>query len=210
MKKGWLAAVLVSVLCIAGCGKTEALTENTWQRVDYLPAETAVSFLTGLDLTPGEISMADADSLPIVRELTFTEDGSCRYGCSSEETRPLVHEYLNGLFTALAANPAALAGEYDDAFGVDMASMDADACKAFYAEIFGCEDYEALLDHLTDALFDYEALDAAGETRQFTRRGGKLFFTDSDGADLGCVDFTLTENGLTLDYGNTVEEYKKA
>ena len=71
-------------------------------------------------------------------------------------------------------------------------------------------DYEALLDHLADALFDYDALNAAGELRQFAIRGGKLFFTDAAGADLGCVDFTLTENGLTLDYGDTVEEYKKA
>ena len=210
MKKRWLAAALLAIFCLAGCGKTEKLAQNPWQRVEYLPAETAVSFLTALDLTPGEIAMADTDSLPIVRELTFTEDGSCSFGCSGEATRPLARSYLDTLFTALAADPAAFAGEYDEAFGVDMAAMDADGCKAFYAEIFGCKDYEALLDHLADALFDYDALNAAGEVRQFAIRGGKLFFTDAAGADLGCVKFTLTENGLTLDYGDTVEEYKKA
>ena len=210
MKRPWLAAMLLAIVCLAGCGKTQTLAQNTWQRVDYLPADMAVEFLAALDLTPGEIAMADTGALGIVRELTFTEDGTCRFGCSSDATRSLARAYLDTLFTTLAANPADLAGDYNETFGVDMSAMDEDACKAFYAEIFACADYEALLDHLADAMFDYGALSAAGEVRQFTARGGKLFFTDSDGADLGCVKFTLADDGLTLHYGTTTEDYKKA
>lgn len=206
-----LTLALLTVLSLVGCGgKTRALAQHAWQRLEYLPAATAEEFLAGLDLTPTEIARADLNGLALLRTAEFSAKGGYRFGCHAEGTQMLARQYLDNLFTALAADPAPLAPLYDEAYRVDMASMTAEECKAFYAEIFGCQDYDALLEHLSAALFDYDALARQGESGHFDRRGDRLFLTDEAGGDLGYVEFVLTENSLTLYFGQTVREYTPA
>jgi len=214
MKKKTLAALmlaLLTVLSFTGCGgKTQALTRQPWQRLEYLPAATAGEVLAALDLAPEEIARADLNRLALLRTAEFTAKGDFRFGCSGEGTKMLARQYLDTLFSALAADPAPLAPLYDEGWQVDMAAMTAEECKAFYAELFGCGDYDALLDHLSAALFDYEALARQGESGHFDRRGDRLFLTDETGGELGYVEFSLGDSSLTLYFAQATQEYTPA
>jgi len=206
-KRIWFLLILSLLLC--GCGKADALCEAVWQRSEPLPAGTGETFLAALDFTAEEIALAAPAEPAIVEQIVFTGEGAYRIACHSEATRALTREYLDGVLTALCADPAALSGVYDAAFGVDMAAMSEAECRDFYVGIFGCEDYDGLLDHLTNAFFDYEALAVWEETGSYTLRGGKLFLTDAAGAERGCVEFALSENTLTLIYADKTLEYRK-
>jgi len=206
-KRIWFLLILSLLLC--GCGKADALCETPWQRTEPLPAGTTEKFLAALDFTPEEIALAQPGEAAIVAQIAFTEEGTYRLSCDSEATRALTREYLADFLAGLCADPAALSGIYDEAFGVDMAPMSETECRDFYAEIFGCENSDGLLDHLTDAFYDYETLAAWEETGSYTLRGGKLFLSDAAGAERGCVEYELSETALTLSYADKTLEYRK-
>lgn len=202
--------LLITILLLAGCGKADALSQSPWQRTQELPAGSGAEFLSALDFTPEEIALSALGEPATVQQIAFTAQGTYRLTCDAEATRALTRDYLDTFLSALCANPAALSAVYNESFGVDMAAMSEAECRDFYAEIFGCEDYEALLDHLTDAFYDYEALAAWGEAGSYTIRGKMLFLSDTAGVERGYVDFALTEDSLTLTYADKTLEYRKA
>jgi len=203
-KRIYTILLLLAALLLAGCGKADALTEGRWQRVEYLSAEAAEDFLRALDFTEEELALADLTALGTVRQVEFTPEGSYTFSCDAAATRALARAYLDGFLTALTAEPSVLAAVY----GEDVAAMTAEECRGFYAQLFGCADYEELTDHLADALFDYEALAAWNESGHYDAQGSRLSFTGPDSTDRGDVGFTLTADSLTLTYGSTAEEYR--
>lgn len=211
MRKNAILSLILALLVLvglSGCAEADALRQGRWQRVEPMPEGAAAEFLSALDFTAEEIALADPAGPGIVRQVSFTAGGEYRFSCHREATRALVRAYLDDFFTALCADPAALAPVYDASHGADMAALDPEGCRAFYAGIFGCADYAALLDHLTDAFYDYEALAAWEETGDYSLRGSRLYLSDPEGNDRGYVEFELTENALTLYYAQGREEYR--
>lgn len=206
-KRSRLILFLLLLVLLSGCSAPDALTAAPWQRVEYLPTDTAEDFLRALDFTGTEIAKADLSTLGIVRTAAFTAQGDYRFGCDAEATKALARDYLDSFLSELCSDPAGLSELYHETYGADMAAMTAEECQSFYAGLFGCADYEALVHHLADALFDYQALAAWSESGRYDCRGKRLFLSDSQGSDLGYVEFSLSDAALTLRYGDTTQTY---
>lgn len=207
-----LVLALVMLLALSACGTSqtlEALTSTRWSTIEYLTEDEAMEFLEAMDFYESEIALADLNSIGAVKTLEFTAEKTYRFAYDVELTKERTRAYLDGFISTLAANRDQLTGDYNEAFGVDVAAMTEEEFKTFYAELFGSADYDELLDYLTACFYNYDVLGEDLETGTFTLTSDKINCTTAGETEEEYLEYALTDTTLTLTYSDAVEVYTK-
>lgn len=202
-----LTAVMLAGL-LSGCAFGTSLEDiaGTWERTVDDTEEQALVLLENIDFYPEEIACADLTSLDYIHTVEFTTDGVYRFCVEAEGTRFCVKEFFRGVFEALYENRAGLGAAY----GTDFTPMTMEEFCLFYAELYGCGDYEELLELLAENAYDYTTFDTPLEQGTCRMSGGMLYCI-IDGETLEeSMGFELEENSLTLKFADTAMVFYRA
>ena len=207
MKKviSMVLVVLMLATMLCACESKEekyAALAGTWQMVADDTEEQALVLLEGIDLYEEEIAVVDKTTLKYVWIYEFDTEGNFRQADDIEATKEYVREFYAGVFEDLYENRADLGALY----GEDFASMDQTAFQLFYANLYGKDTYEALLDQFVENAYKWdEWTDYRNGT--FTFDGDRLEV--EDGAESYWLAYKIEGNTLTITYSDGDEVYTK-
>ena len=165
--------------------------------------------LESIDLYEEEIALVDKTSLRYAWIFEFDTAGNIRQAQPVEENKALVREFYEGMFDAFFDGRASLDDLYED----DLSSMNQDEFKLFYAELYGFDTFEALLDQFVQNAYVYdEWTDLRNGT--FTFDSNRLSIIDSVEGENGLpssysIIYKLEGDTLTLTYSDGVEVYTR-
>ena len=206
-----LAVILtLAALCsaLSGCETTaqkmEALS-GTWRMIEQDTTEQATALLEAIDLYEQEMALADVNSLKYAWIYEFDAEGNFRQADDIAMTKQLVREFYEGLIDSFYENRADLSDLYE----VDMSVMTKEELQQFYADLYGYETYEALMDRFVNAAYKYDTwTDYRNGT--YTIKDGKLDIVDmADGYETYLIAYKLDGDTLTLTYKDGVEVYTR-
>jgi len=204
-----LSLVLILLLSLCGCDKFAkvdyyAKVTGSW-KMDYLKdTELQQELLTSIELYDEEIALVTA-RLHGIKVVTFNQDKTYSFSQPVEENQACVREFFDRVFDSLYLGQAELKGLYEQ----DISTMSEADFKQFYAQLYGAENYEALLDKLAENSFDWTKY---GITEEGTYTiGSEQIKVDTDGTEHdGNIKYTLEDDVLTLSYADGTERYSKA
>lgn len=201
-----LALTLLLLLGLCACDKVDyqAKIQGTWT-MDYLEEnELRDKLLTNIELYEEEIALVTA-RLHGIKKVTFNSDKTYTFSEPVEDNKACVREFYDRVFDALYLGQKDLEGLYDQ----DISTMNEADFKQFYAELYGAEDYEALLDKLTENAYTWSNF---GVTEKGTYTvGSEVIKVDTEGSDNdGTIKYTVEDGVLTLTYSDGAERYTKA
>jgi len=195
--------MLTTMLC--ACENKEekyAALAGTWQMVADDTEEQSLVLLEGIDLYEEELAVVDKTTLKYVWIYEFDTAGNFRQADDIEATKECVREFYTGAFEDLYENRAGL-GEL---YGEDFASMDQAAFQQFYANLYGKDTYEALIDQFVENAYKWdEWTDYRNGT--FTFDGDKLEIID--GVEEYWLGYKIEGDTLTITYNDGDEVYTK-
>ena len=210
-----LALVLTLVLAaslLCACESTEekyAALAGTWIMYEQDSEEQVMVLLEGIDLYEEEIALVDKTSLRYAWTFEFDTAGNIRQAQPVEENKALVREFYAGAFDAIFEGRANLAGVYEQ----DLSAVTREEFDLFYAELYGFETFEALLDQFAENAYKYdEWTDLRNGT--FTFESNRLSISDSVKGENGLpqsysIIYEVEGDTLTLTYSDGVEVYTK-
>ena len=211
MKKALILVLTAAMLigCLCGCSllggvKLDELV-GTWTITMEDTEEEAMALLENIEAYDEEIALADLDSLEYVQVVKFYDDKSYSFGYDVDGTMACVRDYYDRFFDNLYNGRANLSGLYE----VDIANLTRADFQQFYAELYGCADYEDMLDWFAQIAYDYEALEELWETGTFTISGDHIMCTITGTTKEEALGVEVDGNTLTLTYIDGVEVYTK-
>lgn len=205
------AAMLVGM--ISGCetmeskmqAKIEALA-GKWTLVEQESEEQAQILLENIDAYEEEIALADLSSLSYVRLVEFDTEKNYRFAFDVEGTKACVRAFYAGYFEALYAGRASL----NDAYGMEFDTMTEEEFQQFFAEVYGYDEFEPMLDYFAEVAYDYDSLGEDLETGTFTIVGDDIMCTITGETEAESLGYTLEGDVLTLTYADAVEVYSRS
>ncbi|MBQ6839479.1 MAG: hypothetical protein IJO45_02165 [Oscillospiraceae bacterium] len=208
----FLLSVLLAATLLCACESTEekyAALAGTWIMYEQDSEEQVMVLLESIDLYEEEIALVDKTSLRYAWIFEFDTAGNIRQAQPVEENKALVREFYEGMFDAFFDGRASLDDLYED----DLSSMNQDEFKLFYAELYGFDTFEALLDQFVQNAYVYdEWTDLRNGT--FTFDSNRLSIIDSVEGENGLpssysIIYKLEGDTLTLTYSDGVEVYTR-
>ena len=199
-----LALLMLAAMLCACESKEEkyAALAGTWQMVADDTEEQALVLLEGIDLYEEELAVVDKTTLQYVWIYEFDTAGNFRQADDIEATKECVRAFYAGVFEDLYENRDGL-GEL---YGEDFAAMDQAAFQQFYAELYGKDTYEALLDQFVENAYKWdEWTDYRNGT--FTFDGDRLEI--EDGAESYWLEYKIEGDTLTITYSDGDEVYTR-
>ena len=184
----FLLSVLLAATLLCACESTEekyAALAGTWIMYEQDSEEQVMVLLESIDLYEEEIALVDKTSLRYAWIFEFDTAGNIRQAQPVEENKALVREFYEGMFDAFFDGRASLDDLYED----DLSSMNQDEFKLFYAELYGFDTFEALLDQFVQNAYVYD---------EWTDLRNGTFTFDSN--RLSIIDSVEGENGLPSSY----------
>lgn len=201
-----LALLLAASLCAcdSGAEKMEALA-GTYTMTAVETEDLVMELMESIEAYDEEIALVDKSSLKYVQLVTFDAKGNYSFADDPAATRQLVREFYEGYFAALYAGRTTLNAVYETTFD----NMTEAEFQQYYAEVYDCTNYEALLDLLTENAHDYEALEEPWETGTYTIRGNRIYCTITGESQAEYITYSLDGNTLKLTYSDSEEVYTK-
>lgn len=205
-----MAALTLSML--AGCMSQDKLNETvyhelqgTWRTEVPCSDQTTRELLENIDLSEEEIALLELGGPKLVKIATFDE-GTYRFDIDTDAVRDNVRGFYADVFNVLYESRTELNEVYSQTFD-DMAQAD---FEAFYAELYGYEDLETMLDDFARNAFDYEAM-AVVETGVYTaERKDMIYCTpDQSTASEGTLRFSVAGDAMNLAFADGDEVYKR-
>lgn len=183
-----------------------AALSGTWLMIEQDTTEQADVLLKNIDLYEAELALADNTSLQYAWIFEFDTEGNFRQANDIEVTKQLVREFYEGVFDNLYEGRDTL----QDLYEVDFTSMTKAEMQQFYAELYGYDTYEALMERFVTVAYKYdEWTDFRNGT--YTIKGDKLDIVDiAEGYETYLIAYQLNGNTLTLTYSNGTEVYTRA
>lgn len=200
-----LLLALVMVLTLTACGLSTKDLAHKWVMMDNYTEDGARENLEAFGFYEEEIALADLTCIGAVRYLTFGTDGTYSFIYNEEETHEKLVAYYDNYITNLFNNRDKLVDDY----GADVIDelSDEETFKEFYAYMFSCETYEALLDALADDTFDFSE---ANEQGTYKLTGDTVILYENGGSDGATIGVALEGNSLTITYTDGTEVYTLA
>lgn len=183
-----------------------AALSGTWLMIEQDTTEQADVLLKNIDLYEAELALADNTSLQYAWIFEFDTEGNFRQANDIEVTKQLVREFYEGVFDNLYEGRDTL----QDLYEADFTSMTKAEMQQFYAELYGYDTYEALMERFVTVAYKYdEWTDFRNGT--YTIKGDKLDIVDiAEGYETYLIAYQLNGNTLTLTYSNGTEVYTRA
>ena len=203
-----LILVLLLVTSLCACARLSKIdyyskVTGSW-KMDYLKdTELQQELLTSIELYDQEIALVTA-RLHGIKIVTFNQDKTYTVSQPVEDNQACVREFFDRVFDSLYLGQEKLKGVYEQ----DISTMSEADFKQFYAQLYGAENYEALLDKLAENSFDWTKY---GTTEEGTYTiGSEKIKVDTDGTEYdGTLSYTVIGDTLTLTYADGTETYKK-
>ena len=213
-KTRWIAAVLLAVmlLTLCGCKSQEQIEEEvhnalrgSWRASIGCSRQTTQDLLDNIDLYDQERELLDFGGPQLVKIAHFA-DGTYRFEVDTDAVWDNVRAFYDKVFSVLYENRTKLNTLYNKTFD-DMAEAD---FKTFYAELYGHADYETMLSALTDAAFDYEAMNVV-ETGTYTVEDEDMIYCEPNEshASAGTLRVSVRGDGLNIAFAGGDEAYTR-
>lgn len=202
-----LVAVMVAGM-FAGCETTAQKIEKlagTWTMVADDTEEQAESLLENFDLYEEEIALVDLSALDYVQIVEFTTEKTYRFAYDAEATEACVHTFLEGVFAQMYDGRTAL----DETYGEDFGAMSEAEFQQHYADLYGFDDFDTLVDEMAANAYDYDALAEDWETGTFTISGDDILCTITGESQAESLGYKIVGDNLTLIYGDGTEVYTR-
>lgn len=202
-----LALVLLLAVSLCACDsaeKMEALS-GTWTMTAVDSEAQFMEFMESIDAYDEEISLADKSSLKYVQLVTFDAKGNYSFADDVAGNKKCIRDFYEGYFAALYAGRTTLNAVYKTTFD----NMTEAEFQQYYADVYNCASYTALLDLLVENAYDWEAKETPWETGKYKIRGNRIYFTISGDSDAEYISYTLKDDTLTLSYSNGEEVYTR-
>lgn len=202
-----IALVLSLLGCLCACDSTEKMEalSGTWTMTAVDSEAQFMEFMESIEAYDEEIALADKSSLKYVQLVTFDAKGNYSFADDVAATKKCLREFYEGYFAALYAGRTTLNAVYKTTFD----NMTEAEFQQYYAELYNCANYTALLNQLTEGAYDWDAKEAPWETGKYKIRGNRIYFTMSGDTDAEYISYTLKGDTLTLSYSNGEEVYTR-
>lgn len=197
-----LALTLVLVMSLAllcGCDDNESIY-GTWNEVAVDDTTETKGFLKDLGFYDEEIALIDLGTMKTVYMVKFNEDKTYERGVNIEATDALMVEFVEGMMEALYNGRASLAGLY----GEEINELTRDEFNLFYAEQFGCETYQEMVDLLAYDSWEYE-----NESGTYNAAMGSIFLTPEGETEAQSAGYKVSGDKLTVEYADGDAVYTK-
>ena len=212
MKKARIILTLLLVLSVAAslcaCDNSAekmAALSGTWTMTAYDSEEQVLELMESIEAYDEEIALVDKSSLQYEKQVTFDAKGNYSFADDPVAARQYAREFYEGYFAALYAGRTTLNTVYQTTFD----NMTEAEFQQFYADVYDCANYAALLDLLVENAHDYTALEQPWETGKYEIRGNRIYFTITGETDAAYISYTLEGDTLTLTYSDGVEIYTR-
>ena len=203
-----LALVLVLAVSLCACDnsaeKMEALA-GTYTMTAVESEAQFMEYMESMDAYDEEIALADKSSLKYVQLVTFDAKGNYSFADDVDATKKCLREFYEGYFAALYAGRTTLNAVYETTFD----NMTEAEFQQFYAEVYNCANFAALMDQLTEGAYDWDAKRTPWETGKYKIRGSKIYYTITGETKSEYTDYVLDADTLKLTYSDSVEVYTR-
>ena len=176
---------------------------HDWFSMQYDSEEEARKLLTEIGAYEEEIALMDLTQLTYCQYLYLREDGTYAYAFAKYATRECTRDFYALFVDTLYENRTQLESVYNASF----AGMSRTEFQLYYAQLYGCNDYEEFLDTLADSAYDYAVLAQPWETGTYYVDGDRIYMTEDGDTQALYVNFTLVDDELTLYYTDITEVY---
>lgn len=202
-------ALMMIACCFAGCdGEADKVAELTgrWETVSYYTADSVVASFEAMDLYAEEIALLDANAMGLVDVVIFNEDKTYSFTSDSAKSMALVDEYYRNAFATFYANRDQLS----EVYGEDLSAMTEEAFYLFYAEMYGVEDFESLIELFVGSAEDYAYLDEPVEVGTYRIVSNRIYCTIDGEAEALYITYSINGDSLDLVFDESTVTYTKA
>lgn len=199
--------MLLAVLC--GCSNNEeriAEIAGTWESIDYFTGSSVEQLLYDMDLYEEEVALLDTSTMRIVDVIVFNTDGTYTITSDVDKTLAAVEQYYRDAFNTFYTNRAQLESCYDE----DLESMTIEEFQQFYADLYGREDFDALIAMFVNSTTDEEHLTSDEENGTFRMTSSRIYFSINGTQEEEYVTYSLSGNVLALNFSDGINTYNRA
>ena len=193
----FLALIVLGGLCcyVLAMGR-EAALYGTWEHHGYYDGDAIMEVFVHMDLYEEEIALMDPAGIGYVETITFRPDGTYTISCDTAASTALAEEYYRNAMEAFYENRETLGNCY----GVSFSIMTRENFFQFYSQLYGVEDYEALIDMFTETTVDPEYLSEGEENGTYRVTPRRIYCTIEGEEEAQYVPYTLEDGALTLGF----------
>ena len=202
----FLAALLLGVLC--GCVSSSAQTEavcGTWEFAGFYDSEAILELFVHMDLYEEEIALMDPAGIAYVEYVTFREDNTYTIGCDVSQSTALAEEYYRNAMETFYEHRE----ELEQCYGVSFGAMDRDSFFQFYTDLYGVEDYDALVRMFTESTVDPDYLAEGEENGTYRVTARRIYCTIDGEEEEQYVQYDLVDDTLTLSFYQWDKSYTR-
>ena len=201
----FLAFVILGGIC--GCSTADRVAQlsGTWETTGYYDGDAMMELFVYMDLYEEEMALMDPAGIAYVQTMTFGEDLTYTIACDTDRSIALAREYYMQALDAFYEHREELEGCYGVSFGV----MGKDSFFKFYAELYGVEDYEALIDLLTESTVDPDYLAEGEETGTYRVTPWRIYCTIDGEEGEQYIPYRLEDGILTLEFFEGEQAYTR-
>ncbi len=176
MKKRLFVLLLAAVLCLTGCGKSDAdrLAELGGRWVTDVPMDRELleTIYGNMDLYEEEIALCSGLDASFAYFIEFRDSMTYRQGVDVNRTRERIQDLCRELLECLYQGRSQL----KEVYGIDFEPWSREEFQDFYVELYSLGSYEELIRTLAEGALDYNAMAAEVETGTFRFSGEKIWF----------------------------------
>ena len=201
-----LLCFFLAVLILASlCGCSSRALDGTWEYRGFYDGEAIMELFVYMDLYEEEIALMDPGAIGYVETVTFREDGTYTIACDVEQSTALAEEYYRNALEAFYENRVDLEQCYGVAFGL----MDKDSFFGFYADMYGVEGFEGLVEMLTESTVDPAYLAEVAENGTCRITGKRIYWTAEGQGVREYLEYTLEGDTLILNFYDGEKAYTR-
>lgn len=201
MKKIIALILVLSVLFCSGCSTTRKKAEEiagTWSATQPDTRDWAKNLLEAMEAYDEELALAELDSLRYALQISFDEEMNYSFQYDAEGTAVCVKQFLRGYFDNLFEGRETL----EEAYGMDFADMTQEEFDLFYANLYGYDDMDALIEEFSQDVFDDSAMTEVWKSGTYTIVKDRILLTAEGEENPEQITYSVTENELTLAFAD--------
>ena len=201
----FLVFVILGGLCACSSEERAAELVGVWETTGYYDGDAMMELFVYMDLYEEEMALMDPAGIAYVQTVILREDSTYTIGCDTAKSIAMAREYYVEVLDRFYEHREELEGCY----GVSFGAMGRDSFFKFYAELYGVENYDALIDLLTESTVDPDYL-AEGEENGFYRVTPWRIYCTIDGeTGEDYIPYHLEDDCLTLDFYEGEQVYTR-
>lgn len=199
----FLVFVILGGICGCASGDRTAKLTGTWETTGFYDGDAMMELFVYMDLYEEEMALMDPAGIAYVQTVTFREDGTYTIACDTDRSMAMAREYYVNVMDAFYEHREELEGCYGVSFGV----MPRESFFRFYAELYGVEDYDALIELFTESTVDPDYLAEGEETGTYRVTPWRIYCTIDGEAEEAYIPYGLENDVLTLEFYEGKQAY---